>query len=50
MTLAPQDCYRMNCSVKCEFDLDRDGQVTCVMCGKRDFSPEPSPEDRKVSK
>lgn len=27
----------MNCSIaKCEFDLDMDGQVTCVMCGKRD--------------
>ena len=21
---------------KCEFDLDMDGQVTCVMCGSRD--------------
>ncbi len=27
---------KTNCSnFKCEFDLDMDGQVTCVMCGKR---------------
>jgi len=26
------------CATKCEFDLDMDGQVTCVMCGARNPS------------
>jgi hypothetical protein len=26
------------CTSKCEFDLDMDGQVTCVMCGSRESS------------
>ena len=31
----------MKCSINCEFDLDMDGQVTCVMCGKRVDSTAP---------
>jgi hypothetical protein len=27
-----------DCTSKCEFDLDMDGQVTCVMCGSRESS------------
>ena len=34
---------------KCEFDLDMDGQVTCVMCGARDTLTPPSWGDTPVS-
>jgi hypothetical protein len=30
-------CNR-ECTTKCEYDLDMDGQVTCVMCGARELT------------